>query len=86
MDERLEVYLNDPVICASDLGGGSMWMRDRSGEWFCLEPLRRMIAKTISKASFDRTNDQPIKTYWPSDRGQATYPRAVELRQSEQLI
>ena len=51
--------LDDSAKSAGNLVGGLMWMRDRSGEWFCLEPLRRMIARTISKASTNRTNNWP---------------------------
>ena len=32
MDEGLEVYLDDPAMCAGDPGGGLMCMRDCSGE------------------------------------------------------
>ena len=32
MDEGLEVYLDDPAMCAGDPGGGPMWMRDCLGE------------------------------------------------------
>ena len=32
MDEGLEVYLDDPAMCAGNSGGGLIWMRDCSGE------------------------------------------------------
>ena len=32
MDEGLEIYLDDPAMCAGDPGEGPMWMRDHSGE------------------------------------------------------
>ena len=82
-EEDLEVYLDDPAMCAGDLDGGPMWMRDCLGERFRLEPLWRMIARTISKASSNQINDRPIKTYRPSDRRQGIYPRAVGLQQSK---
>ena len=62
-------------MCADNLGGGPIWMRDCSEECFRLKPLRRMIAKTIPKVSTGRgqswgqdrsnqpinqTNDRPI--------------------------
>ena len=28
MEESLEVYLDDPAMCAGDPDGGPMWMRD----------------------------------------------------------
>ena len=28
MEEGLEVYLDDPAMCAGDPGGGPMWMHD----------------------------------------------------------
>ena len=55
-------------------------------KWLRLKPLRRIIAKTISKALIDQTNNWPIETYRPSDRGQATHPKTVRLQQSKQLI
>ena len=48
-------------------------MRDYSGEWFCLEPLKRMIAKTVPKASTDWgqdwSNQQPVNrpTHQPTE-------------------
>ena len=96
MDEGLEIYLDDSEMCAGDLGRGPMRMRNRSGEWFRLESLRRMIAKTILKASSNQTNDQPIKTYRPrssdsSESGQiatksATHLKAVGLQPTNQTI
>ena len=58
MDEGLE-GLDDPAKSTGNPGGGPMWMRDCLGEWFRLELLRRMIARTISKTSTNQTNDQP---------------------------
>ena len=59
MNEGLE-SLNDLAKSVGNLDGGPILMRDCLEEWFCLEPLRRKIAKMISKASTNRTN-QPIK-------------------------
>ena len=63
-------------------------MRDCSGEWFRLEPLRRMIARTISKASSDWTNNWPIKTYQISDRKQANNqkPSTNQVTEVKQFI
>ena len=72
MEEGLKVYLDDPAICAGDSGGDSIWMRDCSGEWFCLEPLKKMIAKTVPKAltdwSWDWSNQWRANwpTHWPT--------------------
>ena len=42
----------------------SLWRSDVDtwsfNEWFCLEPLGKMIAKRISKASTNETKDRPI--------------------------
>ena len=86
MDKGLEVNLDDPAMYVGDPSGSPMWMRDYSRKWFRLEPLKRMIARTILKALSNQTNDWPIKTYRPSNQGRATYPRAVGLRQSKRLI
>ena len=51
--------LDNPAICAVNPGGGPIWMRDCLRKWFCLELLRKMIARTISKASTNQTNNQP---------------------------
>ena len=55
-------------------------------KWLHLEPLRRMIVRTVLKASTNQTNNWPIKTYRPSNQRQATEPRVVRLQQSKQLI
>ena len=58
IEKGVEISLDDPAMCAGDLGGGPMLMRDYSRERFHLEPLRRMIAKTIPKALTGRGQDQ----------------------------
>ena len=96
MDEGLEVYLNDPLMCTGDLGGGLIWMRDHSREWFRLKPLRKMIARTISKASIIQSNQQSTDWDLPTERPRtsdsskssriatkrATHLKAVGLRQT----
>ena len=62
MEKGLEVYLDDPAICTGDFGGGLMGMHDCSKEWFCFEPLRRIIARTMSKVLTGRG--------WGRGRGQ----------------
>ena len=96
MDEGLEVYLDDPAMCAGDPGRGPMWMHDCSKKWFHLEPLRKMIVRTILKASSDQTNNRPFETYWPRSSNlsksgriaikQATHPKAVGSRPTDQTI
>ena len=80
MDEDLK-GLNDSAKNAGNPGRGPMWMRDRSGEWFRLKPPRRMIARTISKASTNQTNDQP--TNWTN---QSIKPTIDQLRPIDQVI
>ena len=58
IDKGLE-GLHHPAKSAGNPGRDLMWMRDCSGEWFRLEPLRKMIARMISKASTHWTNNWP---------------------------
>ena len=69
-------------------------------EWLRLEPLRRMIARTISKASSDQTNERTTENHWPTERPRssnssesgriatkrATHLRAVGSRPTDQMI
>ena len=91
MKKGLEIYLDDLAICARNPGGGPIGMRNCLREWLHLEPLRRMIARTILKASTNQTNNWPIKTEqsrisnlskigWIATK-QATHLRAVGLQQ-----
>ena len=48
------------AICADDPDGGPLWMCNYSREWFRLEPLKRMIIRTILKALTNQINKQPI--------------------------
>ena len=73
MKEGLEVYLDDPAVCADNPGRCPMWMRDCLREWFRLEPLKKMITRTIPKASTGRSQgrgqdqlNQPIN--WTNNR------------------
>ena len=85
MDKGLRSRDN-PVVCIGNSCGGPIWMFDCSGKWFRLKSLRKIISKTISKTLTDQTNNWPIRTYQPSDQGQATHPRAVRLQQSKQVF
>ena len=49
--------LDDPAKSISNPGRGPMWMHDCLEEWFRLEPSKRIIAKTISKALTNQTNN-----------------------------
>ena len=80
MDEVLE-SLDDLAKSVGNLGRDPMWMRDCSGEWFHLELLRRMIARTISKVSTNWTED------WPTDQtNQQIKPTIYWLRPTDQVI
>ena len=69
MNEGLE-DLDDPTKNVGNPSGGLMWMRNCLEEWFCLELLRRIIARMISKASTNRTSNWPIETNQLSDQEQ----------------
>ena len=56
IDEGLE-GLDDSAKSVGNLGGGPMWMRDCLGKEFRLKSLRKMIARMISKASTNQTNN-----------------------------
>ena len=81
MEEGLEVILDDPAICAGDPGGSPIWMRDYSREWFRLEPLKRMIARMILKASTHWTNNRPT-----DQTNQPIKPMIDRLRPTDQVI
>ena len=46
------------MVYTNDFDGGLIWMCDRLVEWFRLKPLKKMIARMISKASTNQTNNQ----------------------------
>ena len=58
MDKGLE-GLDNLAKSTNNPGGNLMYMRDCSREWFCLELLKKMIARMISKASTNQTHDWP---------------------------
>ena len=43
MEEDLEVYLDDPAMCADDPGRGSMWMRNH------LSPQKMIMSETAQE-------------------------------------
>ena len=80
IDEGLE-GLDDLAKSAGNPGGSPMWICDCLGEWFRLESLRRMIAKTISNVLTNQANDQP--TNWTN---QPIKPTIDQLRPTNQVI
>ena len=80
MNEGLE-GLDNSTNSAGNPSGGPMWMRDCSGEWLRLEPLRRIIARTISKALTNQTNNRPIN--WTN---QLIKPTIDQSRPTNQVI
>ena len=58
-----------------------IWMRNCLGEWLCLEPLERMIARIISKASTNQINNQLT-----NQTNQPIKPIIDQSRPTEQVI